>query len=352
MTANIHKEIPLWNRWLASVLYVFQYAFPEVKFLENLRQNNVRRICETLKKNLKKQGLERGGVYPVERRKNLGEQEFIREYMNKSLPVIFDQEALDWDSSKKWTMDYFAEKFGDKKVSFTETKGMVERDLDRTGDHEGWVVVEQMGAKDFIDSIKKGSKKYLRFGQLTDNERELISDLNNDWLAKMRRTFFGVNYLTFVGGGGRTTPIHAGISALFFVMAEGEKKWTFFSPSSSALVHPRRAGRDYNFSDVNINSPDPDKYPGFELLTRLECTLKKGDVLWLPTWWWHEVETLSDSWAIRYGFGNFRTFLRYPSFVFVRLFLCKPSFFKIVFHKVFLRTGKKPSMVHNRVFTD
>lgn len=346
---SLHTEIPFYLRVAAAIVYMLLCMFPESKFLENLRASLVKIIIRDLSLRLKKQNRTTGHVLQVERRTNLTEKEFIRDYMNKSVPVIFDKESLNWECTKKWTLDYFREQFGDKKLSLVESRGLVERELERSGGKLR-VVVEEIRGKDFIDGIREGSGKYMRFGSLMESERQLISDLNLKWLTKMRRTFFKGSYLSFIGPAGRRTPMHAGVSAFFFVMADGEKNWALYSPASSALL--RAIQVDHSYTDVNYKKPDPLTHPGVELLSRYECTVKKGDILWVPSWWWHEVENLTEGWGTRCGFANMRTFLRYPAFVFVRIFLVEPSLFKILYHRLITITSAQPSLIHPRFFTD
>jgi hypothetical protein len=343
---SIHGEIPLRNRAAASVIYVLQCVFPESSRLENARQWNVRAITRKLRT--------RGRTIEIERRKDLGEREFVREYLNRGLPVIFDGQAAGWGCTRKWNLDFLREEYGDRKLSLYDSQGLVERTHDQTEGKEVPVITEELSAREFVEGVRKGSGAYMRFSPLMETERRLVEDFDGPWLKKMRRTFFGVGYQTFIGAAGRITPIHTDTTAFFYVMANGEKKWTLFSASSSAMINPRPSSRVYNFSDLEIRKPDLAKFPGFDLVSRYECTLRKGDVLFVPTWMWHEVENLSESWGVAYRFASIRGFLRYPALAFVRLFLTQPSFFKIFWALMIARTSSKArtSALTPQVFSD
>ena len=47
-------------------------------------------------------------------------------------------------------------------------------------------------------------------------------------------------------------------------------------------------------SPVDILRPDYDRFPKFSRAKRLECVLKPGDVLFMPAFWWHEVQSYPD----------------------------------------------------------
>jgi jumonji domain-containing protein 7 len=47
---------------------------------------------------------------------------------------------------------------------------------------------------------------------------------------------------------------------------------------------------DYQpFSPVNISDPNKEKHPLFNNIGRLECRVDEGDVIYIPSNWWHEV---------------------------------------------------------------
>ncbi len=333
---NLDYELPLAHRLISSAIFVLQHVFNS-KTLENIRKKNANSAINFLRQKLKSEGRTLGHKIDIDRINADAESEFVKNYLNKNQPVIFEQAAKDWPCTQKWNLQYLKEHYGDITLPLYESKGLVEKEHDETGDQIEPVLVEEIKARNFVDQIIAGKNKYLRFSLILENYPELINDFNNIWLKRMGKCFLGVGYQTFLGSAQRITPIHAGPTAFLYVMVDGEKKWSLFSAHSAALINPQTAGRVYNFTDVKINNPDPAIYPGFELLSRYEFTLKKGDVLFVPAWMWHEVENLTTSWGMSYRVTSLRCFLRYPSLVFVRLFLTKPFFFKNFIDTFFLK---------------
>lgn len=316
-------EIPFNIRIKFSVIFILQHMFSNSQLLSSLKKSNITSAIDCLiKKN--KLNFE---IVPIDRIANLSEIDFVSKYLNKNKPVIFSGAASDWDCVKKWNFAYLENELGDIVLPLYESTGLVEKDLDRTDGRTEPVIVEEILAKKFVQDLKKGEKKYLRFSLILENYPQLIKDFNNEWLKKMGKCFLGTGYQSFIGAKSRITPLHAGPTSFLYVMIDGTKKWSLYSANSSVLLQPATAGRVYNFTDVKIHDPDKIKYPGFELLSKHEFVLEKGDVLFVPAWMWHEVENLTDSWGMSYRFTSLRGFLRYPSFAFVRIFLTKPSFF-------------------------
>ncbi len=47
-------------------------------------------------------------------------------------------------------------------------------------------------------------------------------------------------------------------------------------------------------SPVDILRPDLDRFPNFAKARRLHCVLQPGDILFMPAFWWHEVQSSPD----------------------------------------------------------
>jgi len=47
-------------------------------------------------------------------------------------------------------------------------------------------------------------------------------------------------------------------------------------------------------SPVDIAAPDLKRFPKFTEAKRLSCVLNPGDVLFMPAFWWHEVQSYPD----------------------------------------------------------
>jgi len=90
-------------------------------------------------------------------------------------------------------------------------------------------------------------------------------------------------------------------------------------------------GLAYDSTNIDLTSPDLERFPGFNLISRYTCHLKAGDVLYVPTWMLHEVENVTDGWAVNYRITNIRAFLRYPGNAIARILVSQPSFFKVLF---------------------
>ena len=68
----------------------------------------------------------------------------------------------------------------------------------------------------------------------------------------------------------------------------------FTAASSRFYRHTLLQSTSMVMSPVDIANPDLDKFPKFAQARRLECTLRPGDALFMPAFWWHEVQSHPD----------------------------------------------------------
>src|SRR4029077_15514109 len=71
----------------------------------------------------------------------------------------------------------------------------------------------------------------------------------------------------------------------------GRKRWVLLPPSSLRLLYPVGAWQ----SPINPFDPDLEKYPRFADARALACEQGPGEVVFVPKFWWHCVETLESS---------------------------------------------------------
>ncbi len=329
------KDISLGLRFSSGLIFLAQHIFKSSGTVENLRKKNLALIIKGLQKRRLKEGLTSGKVLEVDRIANLSEEEFISHYIKKQIPVVFDGAALDWPCTKKWNTDFLLKTFGSEKFQIVTRVGLME-ESEAHDDLNSKEFSEVISMSAFVKNLRESGEKYLRFSPIMESKSELIDDLDQNWLKKMRQCFFGVSYQTFIGAKKKRTPLHGGEATSFFtIVAEGEKTWDLISTAYYPLINPNADGYGYNFSNVNLENPDLEKYPGINLIHRYKCTLKKGDVMYVPAWMWHQVENGAESWSVSYRFTNIRGILHQGVFVFIRVFFTEPSVLKTIYYSVF-----------------
>jgi len=100
-------------------------------------------------------------------------------------------------------------------------------------------------------------------------------------------------FMIWIGKPGSVTPTHYDQSHVFLSQIIGHKKVTLFSPSQFGNMYSFPAHHSHDRqSQVNFDGPDLTKFPRFENAQALETIIGPGEVLFIPAYWWHYVESL------------------------------------------------------------
>ena len=102
------------------------------------------------------------------------------------------------------------------------------------------------------------------------------------------------------GPGGHTEPLHYDSGDGTLLQLHGTKRTILFPPAQSKNLYPfplRRKGIAPWVSQVYIDRPDFDRFPRLReaLEHKVDVTIDAGEVLFIPTNWWHEVSSVPEA---------------------------------------------------------
>ena len=128
---------------------------------------------------------------------------------------------------------------------------------------------------------------------LPDSDMDIIKNIIDGYMSNDSKQLF----LGIVKGTG--TALHAAYTNNFYLMIQGEKKWTFFNPNQLALLYPNFQEKGiYMASEcrfLNMDTDDfLDKFPLIKYADRYEIELKERDILYNPMSWFHSVYNKTD----------------------------------------------------------
>ncbi|KAG8178704.1 hypothetical protein JTE90_011630 [Oedothorax gibbosus] len=126
-------------------------------------------------------------------------------------------------------------------------------------------------------------------------DSEIVKDTN--WSRFGFPEVTGNDCTFWLGSIGAYTPCHSdsyGCNLVLQVL--GRKKWTLFPPPDRTFLYPTRIPYEESsvFSSVNILDPDLVLHPLFKCSQPHVVILEPGDVLFVPSKWWHFVESLDE----------------------------------------------------------
>lgn len=264
---------------------------------------------------------------------------FFHDYVKISKPVIFKNVLRNWPAFSKWTNSYLREKYGENNIHIKltplgEYEGVEPRNM--WENHEKLkipqsvlnqlafpdLVVVRPATKnlnfssfmDIVEKVSNGSIKdmsaYLEYSSIPDHLPELEDDILEEMLFQglLKR-----NHLNIWLSDGRTLgKLHFDQYDNLLCQISGKKQVMLFDPHNNHQMyegHIPEANLSYNqtsntfhrhhllestsmvMSPVDILKPDYSRFPLFGDTYPLNCTLEEGDVLYLPSFWWHEVQS-------------------------------------------------------------
>lgn len=260
---------------------------------------------------------------PIERRCGLIPEDFHHRYLTGSgKPVIVTDALNTWRARTKWSFEFFKSRYGSERVVPSIWPG------------DKYLKVIELG--DYIDYLNEPGKKtpgfwidlatklpcaepaetpdtplYLTGWRAFNLHPELLDDVElspkfaEDWLPLLPPAFRKVleettKYLSggfLMGPAGSVATLHYDILRTHAYLAQiiGRKKCTLFSPDDSGAI--------YN-GKVDPEQPDFNRFPLFRNATAFECVLEPGELLFMPSGWWHHVVALEKSITVSYNFFN------------------------------------------------
>lgn len=283
------RNIKLHQRIEYGIYQILDHFFGRERVFRLLgkhRRGFYKKLTETLKQSGE------GRAIQIERRKDLSIKEFREHYLRKGIPVVMEGIAKDWECVKKWSPEYFKELHGDDEILLVQLQ------------KEGYPY-ETITLGKVIDNIRSGGGKYYRFYPLLNRHPEHIKEFDYNWLLKHKnRINWFEAFQVFMGGAGTATGLHNACSCNMFLQVYGEKKWILYPPYYTMIVDPDPVKNVYRHAPVRTEEGpfDPFKpgnyerpYELFKYIDTLEATVKPGDVLWLPPYYWHCVQNPTDS---------------------------------------------------------
>jgi hypothetical protein len=264
----------------------------------------VERVCNRLKKREWLLGAYRklsrldpnSGAIP--RRHKLARDEFLERYYCVNRPVIITGMMDDWPALRKWSLDYFVEKFGDREVDVQfgrDASGKYEEDREKFRrkmifSHFIEMVRTSGVTNDFYITANNNSANKAALPELWDDIVQIPEYLN----GRMAHDGF-----FWFGPAGTITPFHHDLTNNFMAQVMGCKR-ILLAPSWDMPL--MRNLRDV-YCEVDGRNTPPAPGASFGEPQVLECTLNPGEILFLPIGCLHFVEALEISATV--SFTNF-----------------------------------------------
>ncbi len=248
----------------------------------------------------------------IERREKLSYEEFAKNYLYANKPVIITDALREWPALRRWSPEFFKQEFGKMKFTLSENvKGKA--DYKGNGSNEVEYTMDR-----FIDRVLSSTEEnpapYFRNQILYDLFPTLKKDIEPlpeyfqpNWLPDHYMVKYvgevlnrGAALELYIGGKGGAFPVlhYDGAGAHAFLMqVYGLKEFIVYPPNQEQYLYP--SPEKENLSQINsVDKPDLGKFPLFAKAEPIVFILQPGEMLFIPSHWWHTTKMLSPSISI------------------------------------------------------
>lgn len=226
---------------------------------------------------------------PVTEVTSIDAESFRRDFVEAHKPLIVRGALRDWDAMN-WTDEYLEGAVGEQKVKV---------DIFPYSE-QGRVLIPQaqrveMMFRDFLGCYQnEAANHYVADINLFPR---LHMDLGQHPVFEVfpihrRKTFF-------MGNGKQESALHYDDNENIMCMASGEKEFLLYDTSDFVYMYAQDEEKDF-CSDLDPVSPQFDKYPEFVHAQQYHARVGAGDLLYVPCYWWHKVNSHGRSVGVSY----------------------------------------------------
>lgn len=203
------------------------------------------------------------------------------------VPLLIEGLVSEWDATTIWTREHLTRMFGSAEVVCYVSSAQDHRFLQQVNKPV------TLSFRDFLEHVYKDTDDYLLYLRI-DTEHELFDALSKDFeipelLDRYNPSATGV----WIGEKGNVTPFHHDWWHSFLAQISGRKRYILVHPFEGATLQSEWSqAAVYDLSPAPYMPPDDPLIDQFE--TCFQGILEPGQMLYIPPYWFHQVETLDN----------------------------------------------------------
>jgi lysine-specific demethylase 8 len=223
---------------------------------------------------------------------------FERDYLRPGKPAVFTGALDEWPGLGTWSLESLADRFASLDLlSVPLREGTVDVGEGRRGGFERISFGQHLA--DLRNHRKTGHYVSAPLTALPPALRaDIVTPPYCEGRAWLRCRFW-------IGQTGTVTPLHHDLPHNFSAQVFGRKRWIIYAPSQRRALYPCPPwSRAPNFARTDPEAPDARRFPRFADARPMGCVLEPGEMLFVPSFWWHHVRALDDNGAVNFWFGD------------------------------------------------
>ncbi|XP_007891362.1 bifunctional peptidase and (3S)-lysyl hydroxylase JMJD7 [Callorhinchus milii] len=253
--------------------------------------------------------------------------EFHRDWLSPNRPFVLRNAINHWPALSKWTTGYLRETVGKQAVSVAVTPNGY---ADAVYQNRFLMPEERrMAFEDFLDVIEGRKARAGVFyiqkqcSNLTDEFPQLLPDLDSHipWMSEaLGKKPDAVNF--WLGEAAAVTSLHKDHYENLYCVISGEKHFLLLPPTDRPFIpyelfQPAtyKVYEDGSFDVIDVENadkvpwipldpldPDLSRYPEYSCARPVQCTVRAGEMLYLPSLWFHHVQQSHSCIAVNFWY--------------------------------------------------
>lgn len=188
-----------------------------------------------------------------------------------------------------WSVDFLAKRLAGRPVPvLTTDTGFLSYERDSNP-----LPFNEFVARSFGETRDRARRYYFK------NPTKVVPELHDDSdrleaLAEYTRRSVVRNL--WISGDGLTVGLHFDAAENINIQLRGRKNFMLFPPGVRGYYPLPMFSQTAHISGVFRDGPRPDlaRFPKFDPSRAVHVELREGEALYLPAYWWHQVESLGD----------------------------------------------------------
>ncbi|WNH10226.1 cupin-like domain-containing protein [Thalassobellus suaedae] len=238
----------------------------------------------------------------VEQVSKLDSKTFKKDYFNKKT-VLIKGLAKNWKATQHWDLDFFLNQEGDNDIELLSGNFI-----------QGNNSYKSDSFKNFIHKLIESEKNGKAFDEYltTLNIFNYYPNLKKAVDFSLFENHTTINDITaWIGPSGTISGFHRDTGKNMYAQIKGKKMFIICSPKFNKNIYPSKKYINGGMaSEIDLNNYDKEKHPKFQNIQFETVILEPGDVLHVPSKWWHYVESLDSSISIsNFGYSKIEMFI-------------------------------------------
>jgi hypothetical protein len=210
-------------------------------------------------------------------------------YVAQRRPCVIADGLASCDHLRRWTPEHLAATCGDTLVTVAVS-------FERCST-AGASAAEQQQPYRLSNVPLRDAVRWMTSAELADREFYVPQEPIEKFPPLAKDVTFGrplqdAKVRVWIGTANTVTPLHHDLAPNMFAQLLGEKRFVLYSPDQVTSLYPK-TGEEFHVSGVDPMRPDVHAHPRFADATPAIVTVKAGEILFLPSFWWHHVTSLS-----------------------------------------------------------